>query len=75
MASTESVARSATGLLGDIAAMYPQGQFKPYFEAEWVTEFIKKTRSNPLFDEKTKDAARWAREQQKRQLLIPAAMG
>lgn len=74
MASTESVARSATGLLGDIAAMYPQGQFKAYFEADWVTEFIKKTRSNPLFDEKTKDAARWAREQQKRQLLIPAAM-
>ncbi|KAI5953311.1 kap95 [Candida jiufengensis] len=75
MSSTESIARSATGLLGDIAAMYPQGQFKQYFDSDWVTEFIKKTRSNPLFDEKTKDAARWARDQQKRQQQIPAPMG
>lgn len=67
MSSSESVARSAAGLLGDIAAMYPNGEFKQVFTEEWVTEFIKRTRSNPLFDNKTKDAARWARDQQKRQ--------
>lgn len=67
MSSTDSVARSATGLLGDISAMYPNGEFKQVYTQEWVTEFIKKTRSNPIFDEKTKDAARWARDQQKRQ--------
>ncbi|KAG7660411.1 kap95 [[Candida] subhashii] len=67
MSSTDSVARSATGLLGDISAIYPNGEFKQVYTQEWVTEFIKKTRSNPLFDDKTKDAARWARDQQKRQ--------
>ena len=60
MSSSESVARSAAGLLGDIAAMYPNGEFKQVFTEEWVTDFIKRTRSNPLFDNKTKDAARWA---------------
>ncbi|KAI3404933.2 kap95 [Candida oxycetoniae] len=75
MTAIESVARSTTGLLGDIAAMYPQGQFKAYFVEDWVTEYIKKTRSNTSFDERTKDAARWAREQQKRQQQIPAVMG
>ena len=64
MSSSESVARSAAGLLGDIAAMYPNGEFKQVFTEEWVTDFIKRTRSNPLFDNKTKDAAR-ARDQQK----------
>ncbi|EGW34842.1 uncharacterized protein SPAPADRAFT_57935 [Spathaspora passalidarum NRRL Y-27907] len=68
MSNSDSVARSATGLLGDIAAMYPPGEFKQAYEQVWVTEFIKRTRSNPIFDEKTKDAARWAREQQKRQV-------
>ncbi|EMG46642.1 KAP95 Importin subunit beta-1 [Candida maltosa Xu316] len=67
MASSESVARAAAGLLGDIAAMYPNGQFKEVYAENWVTEFIKKTRANPIFDSKTKDAARWARDQQKRQ--------
>ncbi|RCK56108.1 Importin subunit beta-1 [Candida viswanathii] len=67
MSTTESVARSAAGLLGDIAAMYPNGEFKGLYSEPWVTEFIKRTRANPLFDTKTKDAARWARDQQKRQ--------
>ncbi|KAI5959568.1 kap95 [Candida pseudojiufengensis] len=75
LSNNESVARSATGLIGDLAAMYPQGQFKQYFENDWVTEFIKKTRSNVMFEEKTKDAARWARDQQKRQQQIPSPMG
>ncbi|CAI5758944.1 unnamed protein product [Candida verbasci] len=67
MSSSESVSRSAAGLVGDIAAMYPQGQFKNYFENAVLLDFIKRTRSNLLFDERTKDAARWAREQTKRQ--------
>ena len=41
MSSSESVARSAAGLLGDIAAMYPNGEFKQVFTEEWVTDFIK----------------------------------
>lgn len=64
----ESVARTAVGLLGDIAAMYPNGTFKQFYAQDWVTLFIKKTRSNPLNSDTTKDAARWARDQQKRQI-------
>ncbi|KAK6457875.1 karyopherin-beta [Scheffersomyces xylosifermentans] len=70
MSSTDNVARSATGLLGDIAAIFPNGEFKTVYEQEWVTEFIRKTRSSQVFDEKTKNAARWARDQQKRQLAL-----
>jgi importin subunit beta-1 len=66
----ESIARATTGLLGDLAAMYPNGEFKQAFEQPWVTEFIKKTRSYPIFGQKTKEAARWARDQQKRQIAL-----
>ncbi|QBM87465.1 importin subunit beta-1 [Metschnikowia aff. pulcherrima] len=68
MSSNESTARSAVGLLGDIAAMYQGGQLKNYYDQPWVTSFIKKTRSNIAFTQQTKDAARWARDRQKRQI-------
>lgn len=66
----EGVARTAVGLLGDIAALFPPGTFKQVYEQEWVTSFIKRTRANPLHLPSTKDAARWAREQQKRQVSV-----
>lgn len=68
LAMNESTARSAVGLLGDIAAMYQDGQLKNFYDQEWVTSFIKKTRSNITFSQQTKDAARWARDRQKRQI-------
>lgn len=68
----ESIARAATGLIGDLAAMYPNGEIKQAFAQPWVTDFIKKTRSYPLFGASTKDSARWARDQQKRQLALPS---
>lgn len=70
MSTTDSVARSTCGLLGDIASMFSGGEFKQAYMQQWVTEFIKKTRSNPVFLQLTKDTARWAREQQKRQLML-----
>lgn len=69
LATNESTARSAVGLLGDIAAMYPDGQLKEFYLQEWITWFIKKTRSNSTFSQQTKDAARWARDRQKRQVM------
>ena len=69
MSTTDSVARSATGLLGDIGAMFPSGEFKQAYMQPWVTEFIKKTRSNLIFLQSTKDTARWARDQQKDKLM------
>ncbi|OBA20355.1 ARM repeat-containing protein [Metschnikowia bicuspidata var. bicuspidata NRRL YB-4993] len=68
MSSNESTARSAVGLLGDIAAMYQDGQLKNYYDQPWVTPFIKKTRANISFTQQTKDAARWARDRQKRHI-------
>ena len=66
----DSTARAAVGLLGDISAIYPDGSIKQFYTQDWLTEFIKRTRSNPNFSESTKNNARWAREQQKRQLLL-----
>lgn len=69
LSSNETVARSASGLLGDIAALYSDGQLKNYYSNEWVTVFIKKTRGNMSFSQQTRDAARWARDRQKRQVI------
>lgn len=66
----DSTARSAVGIIGDIAAMYPDGSIKQFYAQDWITEFIKRTRSNLSFSQSTKDTARWAREQQKHQLSL-----
>ncbi|SCU77478.1 LAFA_0A01904g1_1 [Lachancea sp. 'fantastica'] len=66
--SEDSTARAAVGIIGDVAAMFPDGRIKQFYSQEWVSEFIKKTRSNPTFSQSTKDTARWAREQQKVQI-------
>ncbi|CEP63668.1 karyopherin beta LALA0_S08e07866g [Lachancea lanzarotensis] len=66
--SEDSTARAAVGIIGDVAAMFPDGRIKQFYAQEWVSEFIKKTRSNATFSQSTKDTARWAREQQKYQI-------
>lgn len=68
--SEDSTARAAVGIVGDIAAMFPEGNIKQLYAQPWVAEFIKRTRSNPSFTQSTKDTARWAREQQKYQLSL-----
>jgi len=67
---SESVSRSAVGLIGDLAQMFSDGRIKQAYAQDWITQFIKKTRSNPTFQQNTKDTARWAREQQKHQLTL-----
>lgn len=68
--SEDSTSRSAVGLIGDIAAMYPDGSIKQFYTQQWIADFIKKTRKNQEFSQSTKDTARWAREQQKHQLSL-----
>lgn len=68
MSSIESIASSIVGLLGDIAAMYDINRFKQAYEQQWVTDMIKRTRANGAFSENTRNTARWARDQQKRQI-------
>jgi importin subunit beta-1 len=67
---TDSVSRSAVGLVGDLAQMFPDGRIKEAYAQSWVTELIKRTRTNPEFSQNTQDTARWAREQQKQQLNL-----
>lgn len=66
----DSTARAAVGIIGDVAAMFPDGRIKQFYSQDWVTEFIKKTRSTSAFSQSTKDTARWAREQQKYQMSL-----
>lgn len=63
----ESIARTAVGIVGDIAAMYPDGRLKQFYTQPWMTKFIKDVKSNQSFAQTTRDTARWAREQQKLQ--------
>lgn len=68
LAANESVCRSAVGMIGDLAQMYPDGSLRDFFSQQWVTDFIRRTRANQGFSKLTRDTARWAREQQKAQL-------
>ncbi|ANB12552.1 Kap95p [Sugiyamaella lignohabitans] len=65
---SESVLRSLAGLLGDVASIYPDGQVAPLYRHDWVTEIIRKARDRN-FSSATKETAKWAREQQKRQIV------
>ncbi|CAH6721175.1 importin subunit beta-1 [[Candida] jaroonii] len=66
--SIESIASSIVGLLGDIASMFPH-QFSQVYSSAWVIEVIKRTRSNVNFSDTTRNTARWAREQQRNQII------
>lgn len=70
--SSELVARAAAGLLGDLGAMFPKGEIKQGFVQPWVIQFIKQVRGENSFGQQTRDAARWARDQQKRQASLGA---
>uniref|UniRef100_A0A060T6W5 Importin-95 n=1 Tax=Blastobotrys adeninivorans TaxID=409370 RepID=A0A060T6W5_BLAAD len=66
---SESVIRSVVGLIGDIASMYPKGEVKQYYHEQWITDIIRRARDR-IFSATTKETARWAREQQRQQLLL-----
>ncbi|KAI1343356.1 ARM repeat-containing protein [Xylariaceae sp. FL0016] len=68
MNRSESLMRSAMGVIGDLADAYPNGELADAFRSDWVTAMIKETKTNREFQPRTIDTARWAREQVKRQL-------
>ncbi|GAP86613.1 putative importin subunit beta-1 protein [Rosellinia necatrix] len=68
MNRTESLMRSAMGVIGDLADAYPNGELADAFRQDWLSVMIKETRSNREFQPRTVETARWAREQVKRQL-------
>ena len=64
---TEALLRSSCGVIGDLADAFPNGEFREYFRNEFLTKMTRETRSNPDFLNRTRETARWAREQIKRQ--------
>lgn len=51
----------------DLADAFPNGDFREYFRHEFLTTMARETRANADFSVRTRDTARWAREQIKRQ--------
>ncbi|MCJ1390337.1 karyopherin beta [Xylographa bjoerkii] len=64
---SEPLARSAMGVIGDLADAFPHGDYVNYYRNEWIQQLIKETRQNREFSARTIETARWAREQVKRQ--------
>ncbi|KAF2756966.1 ARM repeat-containing protein [Pseudovirgaria hyperparasitica] len=64
----EPLMRSAMGVIGDLADAFPNGEINEVFRQEFLTEMARETRANHSFSPRTKDTARWAREQIKRQV-------
>ena len=52
----------------DLADAFPKGEFASQFRADWVTAMAKDVRANRDFAQRTRDTARWAREQIKKQI-------
>ena len=47
---------------------FPNGEIRDYFRHDFLTAMARETRANTDFSGRTRDTARWAREQIKRQL-------
>jgi importin subunit beta-1 len=71
---TEGLLRSSCGVIGDIAEAFPNGDFREYFRHDFLTAMAREARSNQDFGSRTRDTARWAREQIKRQIGTSAYM-
>lgn len=65
---TEALLRASCGVIGDLADAFPNGDFREFFRQEFLTALTRETRANADFLSRTRDTARWAREQIKRQV-------
>lgn len=65
---TEGLLRSGCGVIGDLADAFPNGEIRDYFRHDFLTNMARETRANTDFSGRTRDTARWAREQIKRQI-------
>ncbi|KAI9711200.1 MAG: karyopherin beta [Bogoriella megaspora] len=67
---SENVLRSSMGVIGDVADTFPAGEYSNYFRQDWLTAFARDVRSNKELSDRTRETARWAREQIKVQIYI-----
>jgi importin subunit beta-1 len=65
---TEALLRSSCGVIGDLADAFPHGELRDLFREDFLTALARETRANQDFMGRTRETARWAREQIKRQL-------
>lgn len=65
---TEALLRSSCGVIGDLADAFPNGELRDLFREDFLTALARETRANQDFLSRTRDTARWAREQIKRQI-------
>ncbi|RKP02570.1 hypothetical protein CXG81DRAFT_29479 [Caulochytrium protostelioides] len=65
---SEGVTRSLVGLLGDLADAFPPGQLKALFQQPWIESLLKSTRKDSRASPSTREVARWAVENVRRQL-------
>jgi len=52
----------------DLSDAFPHGEVSNYYRSDWLSAMIKEVRGHPDFTSRTKETAKWAREQTKRQL-------
>lgn len=68
---SEPLLRSTMGVIGDLADTFPDGDIANFFfRQDWLTALIKETRTNREFSDRTRETARWAKEQVKRQIAL-----
>ncbi|KAL9087407.1 MAG: hypothetical protein Q9165_006704 [Trypethelium subeluteriae] len=65
---SDSLMRSSMGVIGDISDAFPGGEYSNFFRPDWVTQFARDVRANKELSDRTRDTARWAREQIKLQM-------
>ncbi|KAF2683873.1 ARM repeat-containing protein [Lentithecium fluviatile CBS 122367] len=70
---TEALLRSSCGVIGDLAEAFPAGDIREYFRHDFLTAMTRETRGNGDFSSRTRETARWAREQIKRQVGMLSA--
>ncbi|EAS32090.3 importin beta-1 subunit [Coccidioides immitis RS] len=70
---SEGLMRSTMGVIGDLADVFPNGEFASLFRNEFVSGLVRETRSNRDYGGRTIETARWAREQVKRQVGLATA--
>lgn len=51
----------------DLAETFPGGEYGDAFRSEWMAQLVRDVRTSQEFSARTKETARWAREQIKRQ--------
>ncbi|KAL8733147.1 MAG: hypothetical protein Q9166_002339 [cf. Caloplaca sp. 2 TL-2023] len=64
---SEALLRAAMGVIGDLADAFPNAEYGDAFRSEWVIGLIREVRTSQEYAPRTKDTARWAKEQVKRQ--------